>query len=131
MRLDCEGERRQSESALCAVRAAVQTLFKGRRFRFAHPEATKYCGGILVYIMSRRHRLDDLARERLIGKHGKGRAMHCVAQEAIIARIVVSRAWRAFPTAGAAARRRGDPRPRPATPDDNRYSVQQARGDPR
>ncbi|VDO21761.1 unnamed protein product [Haemonchus placei] len=66
-------------------------------------------------ILIDRHRLDDLARGRIIEKLVKGRTMTSAAQEPDIAHSVVSRARGALRTSYTAARRRGGGRPRTTT----------------
>ncbi|GFV85521.1 transposable element Tcb2 transposase [Trichonephila clavipes] len=65
--------------------------------------------------MARRNHLDDLRRERMIGKLEEGRTVTSVAAEFGMNKSVISRAWKAFQTTGAAVRKVGGGRPRTTT----------------
>ncbi|GFT19291.1 transposable element Tcb2 transposase [Trichonephila clavipes] len=77
--------------------------------------------------MARRNPLDDFTRGRKIGKLEEGRAVTSVAAEFGINKIVVSRAWKAFQTAGTAVRKVSGGRPRMTTARDDRYIILQAK----
>ncbi|GFX70372.1 uncharacterized protein TNCV_968441 [Trichonephila clavipes] len=65
--------------------------------------------------MARRNHLDDLTRERMIGKLEDGRTVTSVAADFGINKSVVSRAWKAFQTTRTAGRKVGGGRPRTTT----------------
>ncbi|GFX70904.1 transposable element Tcb2 transposase [Trichonephila clavipes] len=77
--------------------------------------------------MARRNHLDDFTGGRMIGKLEEGRTITIVAAEFGINKSVVSRAWKAFQTTGAAVRKVGGSRPRTTTAGDDRYIILQAK----
>ncbi|GFS49156.1 transposable element Tcb2 transposase [Trichonephila clavipes] len=77
--------------------------------------------------MARRNHLDDFTRGRMIGKLEKGRTVTSVAAEFGINKSLVSRAWKAFQTTGAAVRKVGGGRPRTTIAGDDRYIILQAK----
>ncbi|GFX14899.1 transposable element Tcb2 transposase [Trichonephila clavipes] len=77
--------------------------------------------------MARRYPLDDFTRGRMIGKLEEGRTVTSVAAEFGINKSVVSRAWKAFQTIGAAVRKVGGGRPMTTTAGDDRYIILQAK----
>ncbi|GFS89450.1 transposable element Tcb2 transposase [Trichonephila clavipes] len=77
--------------------------------------------------MARRYHLDDFTRGRMIGKLEEGRTVTSVAAEFGINESVVSRAWKAFQTTGAAVRKVGGGRPRTTTAGDDQYIILQAK----
>ncbi|GFS90463.1 transposable element Tcb2 transposase [Trichonephila clavipes] len=77
--------------------------------------------------MARRNHLDDFTRGRKIGKLEEGSTVTSVVAEFGINKSVVSRAWKAFQTAGTAVRKIGGGRPRTTTAGDERYIFLQAK----
>ncbi|GFX95796.1 transposable element Tcb2 transposase [Trichonephila clavipes] len=77
--------------------------------------------------MARRNPLDDFTRGRMIEKLEEGRTVTSVAAEFGINKSVVSRAWKAFQTTGAAVKKVGGGRPRTTTAGDDRYIILQAK----
>ncbi|GFX74529.1 transposable element Tcb2 transposase [Trichonephila clavipes] len=77
--------------------------------------------------MSRRNRLDDFTRGRMIGKLEERRTVTSVAAEFGINKSVVSRTWKALQTTGTAVRKVGGGRPRTTTAGDDRYIILQAK----
>ncbi|GFX27263.1 transposable element Tcb2 transposase [Trichonephila clavipes] len=77
--------------------------------------------------MATRNHLDDFTRGRMIGKLEEGRSVTSVAAEFVINKSVVSRAWKAFQTSGAAVRKVVGDRPRMTTAGDDRYIILQVK----
>ncbi|GFX41789.1 transposable element Tcb2 transposase [Trichonephila clavipes] len=77
--------------------------------------------------MTRRNPLDDFTRGRMIRKLEKGRTVTSVAAEFGINKSVVSSAWKAFKTTGAAVRKVGGGRPRTTTAGDDPYIILQVK----
>ncbi|GFX50623.1 transposable element Tcb2 transposase [Trichonephila clavipes] len=77
--------------------------------------------------MARRNHLYDFTRGRMIGKLEEGRTVTSVAAEFGINKSVVSRAWKAFQTTGAAVRKVAGGHPRTTTAEDDRYIILQAK----
>ncbi|GFX76527.1 uncharacterized protein TNCV_3162451 [Trichonephila clavipes] len=69
--------------------------------------------------MAKRNQLDYSIRERMIGKLEEGCTVTSVAAEFRIKKSVVSSAWKAFQTTGAAVRNVGGGRPRTITAGDD------------
>ncbi|GFW91885.1 transposable element Tcb2 transposase [Trichonephila clavipes] len=77
--------------------------------------------------MARRNPLDDFTRGRMIGKLEEGRTVTNAAAEFGINKSVVSRAWKAFQTLGAAIRKLSGGRPRTTTAGDDRSTILQVK----